>query len=76
MPEVKDLHEAMLFTDPIVDQNGSMHEQANVLQLVNRAAYVRKFLQQIDVVENCLAESLGGCRETIPRVSQDFLEVC
>ena len=44
MPEMKNLDEVGGFIDPIVDQDGSMHELADVGPSIHGAADVREAL--------------------------------
>jgi len=45
-----------------------MHENANTVPSVHRATDVREALSELNVVQEGIAEPLGGGRKTIPSV--------
>ena len=75
MPKMENLDEVTGFVNPIVDQDRSVHEKANALEPIDRAADVRIAPQKIDVVQDGLAESFGSRRKIIPRVGQDVFKI-
>ena len=72
---MNDLDEVGGFVDPIVDQDRSMDELTDAGPSVHGAAYVRETRQQIEVVQDGVAEPFGGGWEISPRVGQDFLKI-
>ena len=72
---MKNLDEVARFIDPVVDQNGRMHELADVRPSVQWAADVREAFQQIEMVQDGGAEMLSSSWKISPRVGQDFLEI-
>ena len=56
MPEMKDLHGVGILQNAVVDQDRSMHELPNAWPACHLAANVRKASEQIDVIQNRVAE--------------------
>jgi hypothetical protein len=54
MPEVKHFHDALIFTDLVVDQNPAMEQLANARSFSNGASHAGKTSQQVHMVEQAL----------------------
>ena len=73
---MKNLDEIRRLGDAIVDQNWSMHQLPHSWFSLNRAAYVRKALENVQMIQYGVTKVLGGRWEVGPRVRENLLEVC
>ena len=72
---MKNLNEVWGFVDSIVDRYRGVHELANAEPSFDGASNVRKALQQLEVIQDGIAEPFGCHWKVGPRVGQDLLEV-
>lgn len=75
MPKVQNLDKVWMFMHAIEDQNWCVHELTDAGPLSHRTSYVRKVLEQVNVVQDGIAKLLRGGRKIGPGVGEDFLKV-
>lgn len=72
---MENFDEARAFVHAVVNQDRSMHELADTRTACDWATDERKTFEQIDVIENGVAEAFRRGGEVEPRIIEDFLEV-
>lgn len=75
MPEMKNLDGFGILQDAVVDQDRSMHELAATRPVCYSATDIWEASEQIDVVQNGVAESFRCVGEVEPGVFEDVLEI-
>jgi hypothetical protein len=63
MPEVQNLHQLLVFMEPVVDPNWRMEDLADATATRNRSAEPWKATQQLNVVKKSVAEALRAARK-------------
>jgi len=75
VPEVQDLHEIRRFVNTVVNQYRRVNQLANTATSSHWGSNVGKALQQIDVIQDCVTESLRILGKGSPGVREDFLKI-
>ena len=75
MPEVQDLHEIWRFVDTVVNQYWRVNQLAYTRASSQWSSNVGKALQQIDVIQDCVAEPIGIIWKLRPGVGKDLFEI-
>jgi hypothetical protein len=75
MPEVKNLDEIGVHADTIVDEDGGVYQLADTGASWDVTTDVWEPPQQIDVIQDRIAEAFRSGREVSPRIVEDFLKI-
>ena len=75
MTDVKHLHEALIFADPVVNQNWTVLQFAYAGPFSNAAAHSWKTGEQIHVVEQSVAKTRSGLAVIFGNVTDDLGEI-
>ena len=75
MPEVKYLHEVLIFVDLVVNQNRAVQQFAHPRPFSDRATHAGKPSEQIHVVEQGVAKTRGSLAVVFGNVADDLGEI-
>jgi hypothetical protein len=75
MPDVKDLDQARIIVDLVVNQGRTMNQLPNVRPLSNRATNPRIAGEQLNMVQQGVAEPGGAFSVVLRNVADDFGEI-
>ena len=72
---MKHLYDIGSRVNAVINQNRSMHKLADTGRSSHGLADIGKGSQDINVIQNCIAESGGRLWKVCPGVGDDFVEV-
>ena len=72
---MKNLYEALIFVDPVVNQNRAMNQFPNPRPFADDKAHAREAAQQIHVIELGVAKAGGGLGIVLGDVADDAGEI-
>jgi hypothetical protein len=75
VPEVQDLHEIWRFMDSVINQYRRVNQLADAGASIHWGSNVWKAFQQIDVIQDCITESLRILGKPRQGVGEDFLKI-
>ena len=75
MPEMENLNEMLLLSNPVEDLERRVRETPDTRMPFHRYSNVGKSAKKVDVVKQRLCESLACLRMFFPRPSHDFGEI-
>jgi hypothetical protein len=75
VPKVQNLHEIWAFVDAVINQYRRVNELANTWASRDRGSDVRIALQQMDVIQDCSAESLRILGKPLPGIRENLREI-
>jgi len=73
--EMENFHEVWRSVHAVIDHNRRMHQLAYTRASLNPASDIREASEKLNVVQDSVAEALGGGGKISPRVSDDSLKV-
>lgn len=72
---MQNLNDVGTLANAVVDYDRSVDQLSDAWASLHRTAHVLKTLQDVHMIQNCTAKSLGVCGKFRPGVRQDFFEI-